>query len=102
MGIVAHAAPFMGAQTTMMQRYFLPHPLDTIISQPFGMSEDLISMALAEATSNPILASVSLSILVCMFNFAEFLFGGKDKHALMVGCSNVLIGLAAWHCTPQS
>merc|ERR1719480_526146 len=51
--IVGHVVPFMGAQTTIMQRYFLPHPADTIASQPFGMTEDLISMAMAEATSNP-------------------------------------------------
>jgi len=30
--IVGHVVPFMGAQTTIMQRFFLPHPLDAIIS----------------------------------------------------------------------
>merc|ERR1712125_292359 len=58
--IFAHAAPFMGAQTTMMQRYFLPHPLDSIISQPFGMSEDLITLAMADAVKTPSLGSDSL------------------------------------------
>merc|ERR1712190_711416 len=78
--IFSHAAPFMGAQTTMMQRYFLPHPLDTIISQPFGMSEDLISMAMAEAGSNPALGSYSLTGLICSFNFAQyFIFSKKGN-----------------------
>jgi len=61
----------MGAQTTIMQRYFLPHPLDTIVSQPFGMTEDLVSMAMAEATSDPILASASLTVLIVSFNLAR-------------------------------
>lgn len=98
--IFAHAAPFMGAQTTMMQRYFLPHPLDTIISQPFGMSEDLISMAIAEAGSNPALASYSLTALICSFNFAQFFIFSKkgkckDVPALLIGAINTLIGIAA-------
>merc|ERR1712048_923472 len=94
--IVAHAAPFMGAQTTIMQRYFLPHPLDTIISQPFGMSEDLISMAMAEASSNPILASGSLTLLVCFFNLMQcFVFSKrKDVKAFVSGNVNLCIGLA--------
>lgn len=69
--IVAHVVPFMGAQTTIMQRYFLPHPADTIVSQPFGMTEDLISMAMAEALSNPVLASLSLTALIVFFNLAR-------------------------------
>merc|ERR1712217_512676 len=94
--VFAHAAPFMGAQTTMMQRYFLPHPLDTIISQPFGMSEDLISMAVAEAGSNPALGSYSLTALICLFNFAlYFIFSKKGKckdvPALLIGVINALI-----------
>jgi len=77
--ILAHVAPFMGAQTTLIQRYFLPHALDTIISQPFGMSEDLISMAVAEASSDPVLGSASLTLLVVFFNLAQFsLFTGCD------------------------
>merc|ERR1719281_1753855 len=75
--IFAHAAPFMGAQTTNMQRYFLPHPLDTIISQPFGMSEDLVAMAMAEALSDPQLASVSLSFLMVAFNLLQYLVFSK-------------------------
>merc|ERR550525_1006355 len=83
--IMAHAAPFMGAQTTIMQRYFLPHPLDTIISQPFGMSEDLMSMALAEASSNPILASGSVTALVCSVNIGQFMVFSqlRDYKALL-------------------
>merc|ERR1711957_941052 len=93
--IVAHAAPFMGAQTSMMQRYFLPHPLDTIISQPFGMSEDLISMAMAEATSNPTLASGSLTLLMVLFNFAQFaVFSGwTDIQALISAVCNLVFGV---------
>lgn len=93
--IFAHAAPFMGAQTTIMQRYFLPHPLDTIISQPFGMSEDLISMGMAEATSNPVLASVSLTMLIAGLNLAQFVaFSScKDWQALASANLNVLVGL---------
>jgi len=68
--IVGHVVPFMGAQTTIMQRYFLPHPADTIASQPFGMTEDLVSMAMAEATSNPMLASASLTALIVFFNLS--------------------------------
>jgi len=83
--IVAHVVPFMGAQTTIMQRFFLPHPLDTIASQPFGMTEDLISMAMAEAISNPVLASASLTTLVVLFNLARgLIFTGhtaRDDHA---------------------
>jgi len=84
--VVGHVVPFMGAQTTIMQRYFLPHPLDTIVSQPFGMTEDLVSMALAEATSNPVLASWSLTVLIVFFNFARgLIFSGRwadvEKHA---------------------
>merc|ERR1719189_547743 len=79
--IVGHAAPFMGAQTTIMQRFFLPHPLDTIVSQPFGMTEDLVSMAMAEATSNPVLASASLTILIVSFNLAcGLIFTGHAAH----------------------
>jgi len=75
--ILGHVVPFMGAQTTIMQRYFLPHPLDTIVSQPFGMTEDLISMAMSEATSNPVLASGSLTAMIVMFNFFRgFVFTG--------------------------
>lgn len=92
--IVAHAAPFMGAQTTIIQRYFLPHPLDTIISQPFGMSEDLLGMAVAEGASNPFLASVSLTVLIVAFNMLQFLvvsnFG--DFKAYMVAVCNFAIG----------
>merc|ERR1719361_708523 len=83
--IVGHVAPFMGAQTTIMQRFFLPHPLDTILSQPFGMTEDLVSMAMAEATSNPVLASASLTALIVFFNLARgLIFTGhtaQDHHA---------------------
>ena len=84
--IVGHVAPFMGAQTTIMQRYFLPHPADTIASQPFGMTEDLVSMALAEATSNPVLASWSLTVLIVFFNLARgLIFSGRwtdaEEHA---------------------
>merc|ERR1719223_1280707 len=69
--IVGHVVPFMGAQTTIMQRFFLPHPFDTILSQPFGMTEDLVSMAMAEAVSNPVLASSSLTLLLVSFNLAR-------------------------------
>jgi len=98
--IVAHAAPFMGAQTTLMQRDFLPHPLDTIISQPFGMSEDLIAMALAEAGSHPALASYSLTTLICSLNFAKnYMFksqgrDGDDAAAYLIGGINLVIGIA--------
>jgi len=80
--IVGHVVPFMGAQTTIMQRFFLPHPLDTIVSQPFGMTEDLVSMAMAEATSNPVLASWSLTVLIVFFNLARGLIfsGHQDAH----------------------
>lgn len=93
--IVAHAAPFMGAQTTMVQRYFLPHPLDTIISQPFGMSEDLISMALAEAASDPMLASVSLTLIIGGFNSFQFAAFSKftDYKALASMVINAFLGL---------
>merc|ERR1719325_229991 len=77
--IVGHVVPFMGAQTTIMQRYFLPHPFDTIASQPFGMTEDLVSMAMAEATSNPTLASVSLTTLIVFFNLARGLVFSVKK-----------------------
>jgi len=80
--IVGHVVPFMGAQTTIMQRYFLPHPLDTIVSQPFGMTEDLVSMAMAEATSNPSLASWTLTALVVLFNLARgLIFTGHPVEA---------------------
>jgi len=79
--IVGHVVPFMGAQTTIMQRFFLPHPLDTIISQPFGMTEDLVSMAMAEATSSPILASWSLTALLVFFNLARAFFFSGTKEA---------------------
>lgn len=76
--IVGHVVPFMGAQTTIVQRFFLPHPLDTIISQPFGMTEDLVSMAMAEAISNPVLASLSLTALIASFNLARgLIFSGR-------------------------
>jgi len=90
--IVAHAAPFMGAQTTNLQRYFLPHPLDTIISQPFGMTEDLLSMAMAEALSNAVLASQSLSCIMLTFNLAQFLIfsGRKDLEAFLCFLINAL------------
>jgi len=81
--IVGHVVPFMGAQTTIMQRFFLPHPLDTIVSQPFGMTEDLVSMAMAEATSDPVLASASLTALIVSFNLARgLIFTGHtaDDH----------------------
>jgi len=68
--VVGHVVPFMGAQTTIMQRYFLPHPADTILSQPLGMTEDLVSMALAEAVSNPVLASASMTVLIVVLNMA--------------------------------
>merc|ERR1719383_491301 len=76
----------LGAQTAIMQRYFLPHPLDTIASQPFGMTEDLVSMALAEAMSNPVLASWSLTVLIVFFNLAcGLIFSGRwadvEEHA---------------------
>jgi len=95
--IVAHAAPFMGAQTSIMQRYFLPHPLDTIISQPFGMSEDLFSMAMAEATSDPILASASLTLLMFLFNFAQFAVfsAGSDLSACISAMLNLAVGAFA-------
>jgi len=77
--IVGHVVPFMGAQTTIMQRFFLPHPLDTIISQPFGMTEDLVSMAMAEAISDPVLASWSLTALIVLFNLARgLIFSGRS------------------------
>jgi len=79
--IVGHVVPFMGAQTTIMQRFFLPHPLDTIVSQPFGMTEDLVSMAMAEAISNPVLASASLTALIVYFNLARgLIFTGHTAH----------------------
>merc|ERR1719410_1280267 len=79
--IVGHVVPFMMAQTTIMQRFFLPHPLDTIVSQPFGMTEDLVSMAMAEATSNPVLASGSLTAIIVFFNFLRgaVFTGGKTQ-----------------------
>jgi len=95
--IVAHAAPFMGAQTTMMQRYFLPHPLDTIISQPFGMSEDLLGMAMAEATLSPITGSVSITVLIVGFNLLQFfVFSSRmDKQACWVSVVNLFVGVVA-------
>jgi len=77
--IVGHVVPFMGAQTTIAQRYFLPHPADTIASQPFGMTEDLVSMAMAEAVSNPVLASQSLTVLIVFFNLARGLVFSMQK-----------------------
>jgi len=77
--IVGHVMPFMGAQTTIMQRHFLPHPADTIASQPFGMTEDLVGMAMAEATSNPMLASASLTALIVFFNLARGLVFSVNK-----------------------
>jgi len=78
--IVGHVVPFMGAQTTIIQRYFLPHPADSILSQPFGMTEDLVSMAMAEALSNPMLASASLTVLIVVFNLARGLvFSGQQR-----------------------
>merc|ERR1712039_796606 len=93
--IFAHAAPFMGAQTTCLQRSFLPHPLDTIISQPFGMSEDLISMALAEASSDPDLACISLTVIICLFNLAQWgIFSHKEDSKALISCIiNVVIGV---------
>merc|ERR1712194_782035 len=87
----------MGAQTSIMQRYFLPHPLDTIISQPFGMSEDLFSMAMAEATSDPILASASLTLLMFLFNFAQFAVfsAGSDLSACISAMLNLAVGAFA-------
>jgi len=79
--IVAHVAPFMGAQTTIMQRFFLPNPFDTILSQPVGMAEDLVSMAMAEAVSNPVLASATLTMLIVSFNLARgLIFTGDLDH----------------------
>merc|ERR1712228_784326 len=66
--IMAHSAPFMGAQTTMIQRYFLPNPFDAIVSQPFGMLEDLFGLAIAQAQASPILASASVTMLVFVAN----------------------------------
>jgi len=77
--IAGHVVPFMGAQITIMQRYFLPHPADTIASQPFGMTEDLDCMAMAEATSNPTLASASLTSLIVFFNLARGLVFSVNK-----------------------
>jgi len=77
--IVGHVVPFMGAQTTVMQQYYLPHPADTLASQPFGMTEDLVSMAMAEATSNPMLASASLTALITFFNLARGLVFSVNK-----------------------
>jgi len=77
--IVGHVVPFMGAQTTVMQQYYLPHPADTLASQPFGMTEDLVSMAMAEATSNPMLASASLTALITFFNLARCLVFSVNK-----------------------
>lgn len=93
--IVAHAAPFMGAQTTNLQRYFLPNPLDTIISQPFGMSEDLLSMAMGEAFSKPVLASRSLTGIICGFNIILFaVFSkGSDIEAFVCAILNIVVGL---------
>lgn len=93
--IFAHAAPFMGAQTTLMQRYYLPHPLDTILSQPFGMSEDLVSMAVAEATTNPVLGSGSLTAIIVSFNAARWKIftKGKDTKALVTAGINLVVGL---------
>jgi len=98
--IVGHVVPFMGAQTTIMQRFFLPHPLDTIVSQPFGMTEDLVSMAMAEATSNPVLASASLTGLIVSFNLARGLIFGldsppleRDVGALLSALVNILVGV---------
>lgn len=92
--IVGHATPFMGAQTTNMQRIFLPHPLDTIISQPFGMSEDLLGMAMAEATSSPALASVSLTVLIAGFNLAQFVVFSRcaDAKAFTAAFLNIIFG----------
>lgn len=91
--IIAHAAPFMGAQTTNMQRCFLPHPLDTIISQPFGMSEDLLGIAFAEAMTNPILGSVSLSVLIIACNLGRFfIMQRKDYKAISCFLANIVVG----------
>jgi hypothetical protein len=50
------------------------------------MTEDLVSMALAEATSNPVLASWSLTVLIVFFNLARgLIFSGRwtdvEEHA---------------------
>jgi hypothetical protein len=93
--IVAHAAPFMGAQTTNTQRTFLPHPMDTIISQPFGMSEDLISMSLAEAATDPNMGSISLTMLIVLLNLSQYMIFEKFKD-LPAGASalaNAIVGI---------
>jgi len=94
--IVAHAAPFMGAQTTNMQRYFLPHPLDTIISQPFGMSEDLLLMAFAEGASNPILASVSLTVLIVAFNLLHTIVFSRPRDSKALATSSAPQRFTRW------
>ncbi len=77
--LIGHIVP-LGAHTTILQRYFLPHHFDTIASQLFGMSEDLASMALAQATPNPALASWSIMVLIVFFNLARcMLSSGRWK-----------------------
>merc|ERR1712118_324156 len=92
--ISAHALPFMGSQTTLMQRYFLPHPLDTIVSQPFGMSEDPLVLAISMATTNPMLAAVSLTVIIAGLNLAQFAVFSKrrDWLALTTCVLNIVVG----------
>jgi len=90
--MVAHVAPFMGAQTTNLQRHFLPHPLDTILSQPFGMSEDLLTMALAEARTNPMLASQSLTGIIVLLNLIQA-SAHKDAQAFFIFLLNCVVGM---------
>merc|ERR1712194_658054 len=102
---MAHAVPFMGAQTTLIQRVCLPHPLDTILSQPVGMAESLIGMARSIATSDPTLGSVSLAFLVCFFNVVQFLSSKRtDMKALFCAVLNLVIA-CVWivaHTTPST
>jgi hypothetical protein len=90
--VFAHAAPFMGAQTTQLQRCFLPSPWDTIFSQPFGMSEDLLTIALVSALSDPFFSSLSLTILMVGFNVFQTFFKETDRPAYYIAVSNFVVG----------
>merc|ERR1712039_1167395 len=60
---------------------------------PFGMAEDLISMALAAATSDPVFGSLSLTLVICCFNLTRFfLTRCHDQKAAVIGLANAVIG----------
>merc|ERR1712151_1255643 len=59
------------------------------------MSEDLISMAMAEARTNPSLASKSLTLIIASFNLGQYLvFTNRvDRQALAIAVLNTIVGV---------